>query len=190
MDDLFVIIGLGNPGRKYNDTKHNIGFYVVEFLAMRHNIKMSKIKFKALYGEGVIGGKKVLLVKPQTYMNRSGESVRDLINWYKVPVENIIIIYDDIDLPVGKLRLRPKGSAGTHNGMRSVIYQIMSDEFPRVRVGIDKPPEGWKLANYVLSKFSGDEIEKIKEAIVNASDAVEAIMGSGIDQAMNKFNNQ
>lgn len=188
MNDLIVVVGLGNPGRKYEETRHNVGFEVVEILATRHKIKMTKLKFKALYGEGVIGGKKVLLVKPQTYMNLSGESVRDIINWYKVPVENIIIIYDDIDLPVGKLRLRPKGSAGTHNGMKSVIYQIMSHEFPRVRIGIDKPPEGWNLANYVTSKFSKEEQRKIAEVIVSAADAVEAIIDSGIDQAMNKFN--
>ncbi len=189
MDELIVVTGLGNPGRKYADTRHNVGFWVVELLALRHKIKMSKVKFKALYGEGVISGKKVLLVMPQTYMNLSGESVRDIISWSKIPVGNIIIIYDDIDLPVGKIRVRPKGSAGTHNGMKSVIYQIMSDEFPRVRIGIDKPPEGWDLADYVLSKFSKEEKDKISQAVVNAADAVEAIIGQGINQAMNKFNN-
>ena len=189
MDELIVVTGLGNPGRKYADTRHNVGFWVVELLALRHKIKMSKVKFKGLYGEGVISGKKVLLVMPQTYMNLSGESVRDIISWYKIPVGNIIIIYDDIDLPVGKIRVRPKGSAGTHNGMKSVIYQIMSDEFPRVRIGIDKPPEGWDLADYVLSKFSKEEKDKISQAVVNAADAVEAIIGQGINQAMNKFNN-
>lgn len=189
MNDLIVVVGLGNPGKKYEETRHNVGFWTVELLASRHKIKMTKLKFKSLYGEGVIAGKKVLLVKPQTYMNLSGESVRDIIAWYKVPVENIIIIYDDIDLDVGKLRLRPKGSAGTHNGMRSVIYQIMSHEFPRVRVGIDKPPEGWNLANYVTSKFSKQDKLKITKAVVSAADAVEEIIDSGIDQAMNKFNN-
>jgi len=189
LEDLIVVVGLGNPGKKYADTRHNVGFWVVELLALKHKIKMTKLKFKALYGEGVICGKKVLLVMPQTYMNLSGESVRDIINWYKVPVKNIIIIYDDIDLPVGRLRIRPKGSAGTHNGMRSIIYQIMSDEFPRVRVGIDKPPEGWDLANYVLSKFSKEDREKIQQAVVSAADAVEGIIGCGVDQAMSKFNN-
>ena len=162
MDDLIVVIGLGNPGRKYAETRHNVGFWVVELLASKHKIKISKLKFKALYGEGVICGKRVLLVMPQTYMNLSGESVRDIISWYKISVKNIIIIYDDIDLPTGRIRVRPKGSAGTHNGMRSVIYQIMSDEFPRVRVGIDKPPEGWDLADYVLSKFSKEDKEKLQ----------------------------
>ncbi|TYQ14609.1 UNVERIFIED_CONTAM: PTH1 family peptidyl-tRNA hydrolase [Acetivibrio alkalicellulosi] len=188
MNQMFVVVGLGNPGKKYDDTRHNVGFYVVELLSMRHKIKVSKLKFKALYGEGVIGENKVLLVKPQTYMNLSGESVRDIIQWYKVPIENIILVYDDIDLPVGRLRLRPKGSAGTHNGMKSVIYQIQSEDFPRVRVGIDKPPEGWALADYVLSKFSKEETKKIAETISKASDAVETIIKSGIDQAMNEFN--
>jgi PTH1 family peptidyl-tRNA hydrolase len=189
LDDLIVVIGLGNPGRKYAETRHNVGFWVVELLASKHKIKISKLKFKALYGEGVICGKRVLLVMPQTYMNLSGESVRDIISWYKISVKNIIIIYDDIDLPTGRIRVRPKGSAGTHNGMRSVIYQIMSDEFPRVRVGIDKPPEGWDLADYVLSKFSKEDKEKIAKAVVNAADAVETIIDLGVDQAMNKFNN-
>lgn len=188
LDDLIVVIGLGNPGRKYAETRHNVGFCVVELLALRHKIKMTKLKFKALYGEGVVFGKRVMLVMPQTYMNLSGESVRDIINWYKISVKNIIIIYDDIDLPIGKIRVRPKGSAGTHNGMRSVIYQIMSDEFPRVRVGIDKPPEGWDLADYVLSKFAKEDKGKIAQAVVNAADAVETIIGSGINEAMNKFN--
>ncbi len=149
---------------------------------------LTKLKHKALLGDGRISGKRIILVKPQTFMNLSGESVREILEWYKVPVENIIIIYDDVDLPVGKLRLRPKGSAGTHNGMRSVIYQIESDEFPRIRIGIGGPPEGWELADYVLSKFYGDDKKKIEEAIVNAADAVEAIIMLGIDMAMNKFN--
>lgn len=188
LEDLFIVVGLGNPGSKYDNTRHNVGFETVDFLSRRHGINITKLKHKALIGDGTISGQKVLLVKPQTFMNLSGESVREILEWYKVPVENIIIIYDDIDIPVGKLRLRPKGSAGTHNGMRSVIYQIQSDEFPRVRIGVDRPPEGWDLANYVLSKFAGDDKKKAEEAIVNAADAIEAIVKSGIDQAMNKFN--
>ncbi|WP_172405983.1 aminoacyl-tRNA hydrolase [Acetivibrio mesophilus] len=185
---MLVIVGLGNPGTKYENTRHNVGFDTVELLSRRHNIKITKLKHKALIGDGDIGGKRVILVKPQTFMNLSGESVREIIEWYKIPVKNIIIVYDDIDLAVGKLRLRPKGSAGTHNGMKSVIYQIQSDEFPRVRIGVDKPPEGWDLANYVLGRFSGDEKKKMEEVIESAADAIETIIKSGIDSAMNKFN--
>jgi PTH1 family peptidyl-tRNA hydrolase len=188
LEDLFVIVGLGNPGAKYENTRHNVGFDTVELLSRRHDIKLTKLKHKALIGDGNIGGRKVILAKPQTFMNLSGESVREIVEWYKIPVKNIIIVYDDIDLPVGKLRLRPKGSAGTHNGMKSVIYQIQSDEFPRVRIGVDKPPEGWDLANYVLGRFSGDERKKIEDTIERAADAVEAIVKSGIDSAMNRYN--
>lgn len=188
LENLFIVIGLGNPGRKYENTRHNVGFNTIDLLSRRHGVMLTKLKHKALLGDGKFLGKRVLLVKPQTFMNLSGESVREILEWYKVPVKNIIIIYDDVDLPVGKLRLRPKGSAGTHNGMRSVTYQIESDEFPRIRIGVGTPPEGWELANYVLSKFSGDDKNKIEEAIVNAADAVETIIGSGIDGAMNKFN--
>lgn len=188
MEDLYIVVGLGNPGQKYEGTRHNVGFDAIEILARKHGITINKLKHKALSGEGSIGGRRVLLVKPQTFMNLSGESVRDIVDWYKVPVGNIIIIYDDIDLPLGKLKVRPKGSSGTHNGMRSVIYQLQSDEFPRIRIGIDKPPEGWELANYVLSRFSGEDRKVVDEIIVKAADAVEEILRSGIDQAMNKYN--
>ncbi|MFZ5986565.1 MAG: aminoacyl-tRNA hydrolase [Bacillota bacterium] len=188
MEDLYIVVGLGNPGTKYDNTRHNVGFDTIDLLSVRHGIRLTKLKHKALSGDGTIGGKRVMLVKPQTFMNLSGESVREILEWYKVSVKNIIIIYDDIDLPVGKLRLRPKGSAGTHNGMRSVIYQIQSDEFPRVRIGVDKPPAGWDLANFVLSRFTGEERKTVEETISNAADAVETIIKSGIDQAMNKYN--
>lgn len=188
LDDLFAIVGLGNPGSRYENTRHNVGFDTVELISRRHNIKITKLKHKALYGDGDIGAQRVILAKPQTFMNLSGESVREIVEWYKIPAKNIIIIYDDIDLPIGKLRLRPKGSAGTHNGMKSVIYQIKSDEFPRVRIGVDRPPEGWDLANYVLSRFSSDDKKKVEEAIENAADAVETIIKFGINSAMNKYN--
>jgi PTH1 family peptidyl-tRNA hydrolase len=188
VNDLYIVAGLGNPGSRYDNTRHNVGFETIDLLGKRLGIKINKLKHKALYAEGVIAGSRVILVKPQTFMNLSGESVREILNWYKVSVNNIIIVYDDIDLPVGKLRLRPKGSSGSHNGMKSVIYQIQSEEFPRVRIGIDRPPEGWDLANYVLSKFSADERKMMDEAISNASDAVEEIIRSGVDQAMNRFN--
>jgi len=190
LEDLSVVIGLGNPGPRYENTRHNVGFDTVDLLSKKHNIDVTKVKHKAIIGDGNIGGHRVLLVKPQTFMNLSGESVREIIEWYKVPVENIIIIYDDIDLPVGKIRIRPKGSAGTHNGMRSVIYQIQSEDFPRIRIGIDKPPQNWDLADFVLSKFSTDERKSVEEAIANAAEAVEVILNSGIDKAMNRYNNK
>ncbi|NLD50862.1 MAG: aminoacyl-tRNA hydrolase [Clostridiaceae bacterium] len=188
MEDLYIVVGLGNPGQKYECTRHNVGFDTIELLGRKHGITVNKLKHKALSGEGSIGGRRVMLVKPQTFMNLSGESVRDIVDWYKVSVENILVIYDDIDLPLGKLKIRPKGSSGTHNGMRSVIYQLQSDEFPRIRIGIDKPPEGWELSNFVLSRFSGDDRKKIEEIIGKAADAVEEILRSGIDQAMNRYN--
>lgn len=188
MEDLYIIVGLGNPGQKYEGTRHNVGFDTIELLAGKHGIAINKLKHKALSGEGSISGRRVLLVKPQTFMNLSGESVRDIVDWYKVPVGNIIIIYDDIDLPLGKLKVRPKGSSGTHNGMRSVIYQLQSDEFPRIRIGIDKPPEGWELANYVLSRFSSEDRKIVDETIEKAAGAVEELLRAGIDQAMNKYN--
>ncbi|MCX7922231.1 MAG: aminoacyl-tRNA hydrolase [Clostridia bacterium] len=188
MENVFIIAGLGNPGAEYISTRHNIGFEIVDFLADKHGIKISKLKHKALLGDGTIEGRRVILVKPQTFMNLSGESIREIIEWYKVPMENIIIIYDDIDLPLGKIRVRPKGSAGTHNGMRSIIYHTQSDEFPRVRVGIGKPPQGWELANYVLGKFSNDEKKFVHESMINAAEAVAAIVKSGAEAAMNKYN--
>lgn len=190
MEDLFVVIGLGNPGKRFENTRHNVGFDAIDRLSLKHKIAVTKVKHKAVIGDGFIGDKKVLLVKPQTFMNLSGESVREIIEWYKVSVKNIIIIYDDIDLPVGKLRIRPKGSAGTHNGMRSVIYQIESDDFPRIRIGVNKPPQGWDLADFVLSKFSPDERKNVDMAIENAAEAVEVILKSGVDNAMNRFNNK
>jgi len=188
LEDIFIIVGLGNPGPRYDNTRHNVGFDTIDLLSAKHGIKVSKLKHKALIGDGMIEGKKVILVKPQTFMNLSGESVRDILEWYKVPLKNLIIIYDDIDLAPGKIRIRPKGSAGTHNGMRSVIYQIQSDEFPRIRIGIGKAPEGWDLADYVLSKFNPDEREVISESICNAADAVATIIKSGTETAMNRFN--
>jgi len=185
---MYIVIGLGNPGLRYENTKHNVGFDTIDLLAHKHKIKVSKLKFKALSGEGNIKDEKVLLVKPQTFMNLSGESVREIINWYKVPVSNIIIVYDDVDLPLGKIRIRSNGSAGTHNGMRSVIYQLESDDFPRVRIGISRPPEDCDLADYVLSKFGVDERGLINQGIINAASAVFEVINSGVEAAMNSFN--
>ena len=150
---MYIIVGLGNPGDKYEKTRHNVGFNVIDLLAKEYSIDVSKIKHKALIGEGRVGTEKVILVKPMTYMNLSGESVADICNYYNIDLENLIVIYDDIDLDVGKIRIRKKGSGGTHNGMRSIIKCLGSNEFPRVRVGISKPKNGQDLADFVLSRF-------------------------------------
>jgi PTH1 family peptidyl-tRNA hydrolase len=190
LEKLTVIAGLGNPGNKYENTRHNVGFSTIDLLSSKHGIKVNKLKHKALTGEGTIAGERVLLVKPQTFMNLSGESIRDIAEWYKLPMDNIIIIYDDVDLPVGTVRIRPKGSSGTHNGMKSVIYQLQSDEFPRIRVGVGKAPEGWNLADYVLSRFGADEAGAIRESIERAADAAAAIVASGVSAAMNQYNGE
>ncbi|MGI5997631.1 MAG: aminoacyl-tRNA hydrolase [Lutispora sp.] len=185
---MFVIAGLGNPGAKYADTRHNIGFITVDYLSQQLNISVNKIKHKALVGEGRIGSEKVLLVKPQTYMNLSGESILDVVEYYKLPMENLIIIYDDVDLDKGVLRIRPKGSSGSHNGMKSIIYLLNRDDFPRIRIGIGKQPEYMDLADYVTGKFTKDEIPIMAEAAKKAAEAVQEIILKGIASAMNKFN--
>lgn len=184
---MYIVVGLGNPGKRYDATRHNVGFDTIDLLAHRNNIKVNKLKHKALYGEGFWGREKVLLVKPQTFMNLSGESVRDIVEFYKIETKNLVVIYDDIDIEVGMLRIRHKGSAGTHNGMRSVIYQLQSDEFPRVRIGIGRPQFG-DLADFVTSRFSKEEIPSMRETIDKAALAVESIVKEGIDKAMNQFN--
>ena len=188
LDKLTVIAGLGNPGNKYEFTRHNVGFKTIDLLSEKHGIKVDRLKHKALLGDGTIKGERVLLVKPQTFMNLSGESMRDIAEWYKLPVGNIIIIYDDVDLPAGTVRIRPKGSSGTHNGMKSVIYQLQSDEFPRIRIGIGKAPDGWDLADYVLGKFNGDETKTVLQSIERAAEAAVVMVTEGIAAAMNIYN--
>jgi peptidyl-tRNA hydrolase, PTH1 family len=188
LDNLYIVIGLGNPGGRYDNTRHNVGFDAVDFLAAKHGIKITKLKHKALSGDGNISGQRVILVKPQTFMNLSGESVREIIEFYKVPLNNVIIIYDDVDLDLGKIRVRPKGSSGTHNGMRSILYHVQSEDFPRIRIGIGRPPEGWALADFVLSKFNEQDRKLIGESVKNAAEAVETIVKTDVNTAMNKYN--
>jgi len=187
LENLYIVVGLGNPGKRYENTRHNVGFDAIDLLSNKYNIKVTKLKHKALWGEGTINGERVILAKPQTFMNLSGESVREIIEWYKVPMSNIILVYDDVDLAIDKIRIRSKGSSGTHNGMKSVLYHIQSEEFPRVRIGIGRPPEGWDLADFVLSKF-GDDRKIINESIQKSVEAVETIIMSGVETAMNKYN--
>ncbi|MBE6031609.1 MAG: aminoacyl-tRNA hydrolase [Clostridiales bacterium] len=184
---MYIIAGLGNPGRKYEGTKHNIGFITVDALADRHGIQINKIKHKALVGEGFISGQKVLLVKPQTYMNLSGQSIREVMAYYKEDPENLLVIYDDVDLSMGRLRFRKGGSAGTHNGMRSIIYDLQQDNFPRLRIGIGGEVKG-ELASYVLGGFHGSDKELMEEAVKKAADGVECFLSEGIDKAMNQYN--
>lgn len=184
---MIVIAGLGNPGKKYENTRHNMGFLTIDRIAEKNDIKVNKIKHRALVGDGFISGHKVLLVKPQTYMNLSGESLREVMNYYNIDIEDLIVIYDDFDIETGSLRIRKKGSAGSHNGMKSVIYQLKNDGFPRVRVGIGKSGSlDWK--DFVLGKVGGAESDAISQAISNAADAVECMISEGIDIAMNKYN--
>ncbi|MEW9122669.1 MAG: aminoacyl-tRNA hydrolase [Thermotaleaceae bacterium] len=184
---MHVIVGLGNPGRQYAGTRHNVGFEAIDYLGEKNNILINKIKFKSLIGEGFIENQKVLLVKPQTYMNLSGHSLLEIVSFYKLDSEQILVIYDDIDIEVGKLRIRTKGSAGTHNGMRSIIYEIQSHDFPRVRIGIGKP-RGGNLADYVLGRFPKEERELIDIVVKDAAEAVELYLKEGIDRAMNQYN--
>ncbi len=186
---MYIIAGLGNPGKNYVGTRHNIGFDALNAIASKHGIKFNKNKFKADLGEGIIGGEKVILVKPQTFMNLSGESIRPLRDFYKIPDENIIVIYDDISLPLGKLRLRGKGSAGGHNGMKSIIYQLGTDVFPRLKIGVGAPPnEDYDLADFVLGRFSKDEVEVLIKTVVKVCDAVENIIRNGVSDSMSRFN--
>lgn len=184
---MVVIVGLGNPGKKYENTRHNIGFITVDLLAERHGIKINKIKHKALVGEGTISDQKVLLVKPQTYMNLSGNSVREIMEYYKIDIENLLVIYDDIDIPTGAVRIRKKGSAGTHNGMRSIVYDLQSDQFPRIRIGmgLDKKMD---LKDFVTGGFTKSEKNLLEKAVAHSADAVECFLRSGIDKAMNEYN--
>ena len=184
---MYVIVGLGNPGQKYQNTRHNLGFITVDKLAEDNGISVNKLKFKALVGEGRMLGEKVLLVKPQTYMNLSGESVRDIMNFYKLEPENLIVIYDDIDIAVGTIRVRKFGSAGTHNGMKSVIYQIQSNRFPRIRIGTGNDHMG-NLIDFVTGNFTKEEVPLLEGAVTNAVKACECIISDGIDMAMNRYN--
>lgn len=184
---MYVIVGLGNPGKKYENTRHNMGFIAVDLLAEKYGIKVDKIKHKALVGEGRIAGQKVLLVKPQTFMNLSGESVREVVNYYKVEMEDLTVIYDDIDLALGTIRIRKFGSAGTHNGMKSVVYQLQSDQFPRIRVGVGNESRG-DLASFVTERFPKKDVPVIEEALTKAAEAAVSIIEDGIDMAMNKYN--
>ena len=186
---MFIIAGLGKPERKYDGTKHNIGFSAITALSDAYNIPVNTREHKALCGKGYIEGQKVLLAMPLTYMNLSGESIRELVDYYKInPEEELIIIYDDINLAPGKLRIRTKGSAGGHNGIKNIITHIGSQSFYRIRIGVGEKPEGWDLADYVLSRFNREDEPVIREALQDTVEACKVIMLEDIRTAMNKFN--
>jgi PTH1 family peptidyl-tRNA hydrolase len=188
-DTMYLIAGLGNPGRKYEKTKHNVGFEVIDELIERYHVPYGGLDRKALYGKTVIGGQKCILIKPMTYMNLSGEAVRAYLDYYRMnPETDLIVIYDDIDLDPGQLRIRKKGSAGGHNGMKNIIAMTGTDAFARIRVGTGAKPENWDLADYVLAPFGKDERKAVDEAEKNAADAVELIVQGDMDRAMNLFN--
>ena len=183
-----LIVGLGNPGREYELTRHNIGFMAIDELAKRWNISLNEQKFKGVFGAGFVNGEKVILLKPLTYMNLSGESIRPLMDYYKIDVEDFVVLYDDLDIPVGKLRLRMKGSAGGHNGVKSTISHLGTQEFQRIRMGIDRPKNGMKVVDYVLGRFTSEEIPDVNHSIEKAADACEEWLNKPFLQIMKNFN--
>ena len=186
---MYVITGLGNPTLKYSKTRHNVGFDTIDVLAKKYGIKVKKKQFKALTGEGFIGGEKVILVKPMTYMNNSGESVSEIVKYYKIdPDMELIIISDDLNLDVGVLRIRAKGSAGGHNGLKSIIKCVGTESFDRVRIGVGKVPAGTDVITHVLTRFSRADRVIVKESFEAAADAIVSIISDGIDKTMSKYN--
>lgn len=186
---MYLVVGLGNPEEEYANTRHNMGFDVINKLANKYEIDMNRTKFNAIYGSGIIEGEKVILIKPQTYMNLSGQAVQEFYNFYKVEKENLIVIYDDMDVEKGSIKIRKKGGAGSHNGMKSVVSEIGNEDFPRVRVGIGKPIFAEEKINYVIGKLTKEEADILENGKEKAVIAIQEILRNGIDTAMNKCNN-
>ncbi len=185
---MYLIVGLGNPEEEYSRTRHNMGFDVINKLSEQVGIKVNKNKFNSLYGTGTINAEKVILVKPQTYMNLSGTAVRQFKDFYKVDSNSLIVVYDDLNIEPGIIKIRKKGGPGTHNGMKSVVSEIVTEDFPRIRVGIGNPEYKNDLLNYILNKIKDDDYKILEKAIENASNAIKEILTNGIDIAMNKYN--
>lgn len=185
---MYIIAGLGNPTAQYKGTRHNVGFEVIDYLADKYNIDVTTKKFKGLIGMGAIEGQKVVLVKPQTFMNLSGECIQEVMNYYKTDISDLIVVYDDINLEPGQLRVRGKGSAGGHNGMKNIILHCNSQDFPRVRVGIGAKPPKMDLADFVLSHFQGEEKKAMEDGYKEAADAVCSLMNNGLEATMNHYN--
>lgn len=185
---MYLIVGLGNPEKEYANTRHNVGFDTVNELAKRNEIEINRNKFNSLYGQGIINNEKVIILKPQTYMNLSGIAVRNFKDFYKINIDKIIIVHDDIDIEEGKIKLRKIGGPGTHNGMKSVVHELNSTEFSRIRIGTGNPDDEIDLKDYVLEKIDAESRSVLDKAITNATNAIEEILENGIDIAMNKFN--
>lgn len=185
---MYLIVGLGNPGNKYAGTRHNIGFSAITYLSDHFRISLNQNKHKAIFGTGYIGSEKVILAMPQTFMNLSGESVRPLADFFKIPPSNILVIFDDISLDVGQLRIRKKGSAGGHNGIKSIIQHLGTEEFPRIKIGVGEKPQGWDLADHVLARFPEEQEETVRQSLLDATDACEKIIEDSIEAAMNIYN--
>lgn len=185
----WLVVGLGNPGTQYESTRHNMGFLAVDKLAQEENFRFSKLRFKAWTATWEVGGQKVLVMKPQTYMNLSGESVGEAARFYKIPPEHVLVISDDIDLPAGRLRIRPGGSAGGHNGLKNIIQHLGTDRFPRIKVGVGSPRPGeHDMVNWVMGKPMGEDRTAVEDALDRAGDAAKTLITEGIDRAMNRFN--
>lgn len=185
---MYLIVGLGNPEPDYARTRHNMGFDVINLIAKKYDIELTKKNFEAIYGSSIINGEKVILVKPQTFMNESGKSVKQYVDFYKVPLENVIVIYDDMDTDIGKIRIRAKGGPGSHNGMKSMVSCLASEDFPRIRVGIGKPVSEFDRINYVIGKVQEEEYKELQTGEEKAAMAVEYYLKNGIDNTMNIFN--
>ena len=184
----YIIVGLGTPGKDYEITRHNTGFMAMDKIAEKANVKIDRLKFKALTAAGELGGKRVFFMKPQTFMNLSGEAVFAAMDFYKIPLDKVIVIFDDTTLDVGKMRIRKKGSAGGHNGLKSIIALCGGDNFPRIKIGIGKKPEGWDLADWVLGKYSEEDLKTLGGMYENSFEAVKLIMDGKAEEAMGKFN--
>ena len=185
----WLVVGLGNPGAKYENTRHNVGFMTADALADRNGEPIRRVKYHALTSEAVIGGQSVLLMKPTTFMNLSGQAVSEAARFYKIPADHVLIVSDDVDLPLGKLRIRKSGSAGGHNGLKHIIQLLGTDQFPRLKIGVGgKPHPDYNMADWVLGQFQGEDKKTIDDAVARAADAVECLLADGIDRAMNQYN--
>ena len=185
---MYIIVGLGNPEPEYANTRHNMGFHVINKLAQKHEISLNRTKYNAIYGTGIVAGEKVILIKPQTFMNNSGESVVEFVRFYKEPLTNVLIVYDDMDTEISKVRVRAKGGPGSHNGMKSLVYELKSEDFPRIRVGIGRPKDEFDRIDYVIGQIPAEEYVELQKGENLAVEAIEYWIKNGIDNTMNQFN--
>lgn len=185
---MYLIVGLGNPEPDYSKTRHNMGFDTINEMAKKYEIEMKRTKFNGIYGSGTIEGEKVVLLKPQTFMNLSGECIKSFVDFYQIPLKNVLVIYDDMDTEKGTIRMRAKGGPGTHNGAKSVVHELATEEFPRIRVGIGKPVDEYDAINYVIGKLNHETYEALQQGVKKAAEAAIAYIKNGIDFAMNQFN--